>query len=201
MALPFRLVNWLVYFAAIFIAIIIAQRTSYSVPVKIVVAYVILEGILLVALLFVFTPVGWALKRLFFFLIDVVPAHGDNAAEAREIAFSGRLFELNKKLESDIENWTSDDTDEYVRLANWRVRLLNRAWGRLDYGVWELKRIYDETGQQPRDVGLSKINEIYARSPEGKPSWFEKAIVSNWAFNALMGFTIISIAIVSEFHL
>lgn len=195
MSLPFRLFAWFVYFLAIFIAIVIAQRTSYDVLIQIIIAYAIFEGILLVVLLLVLTPIGWALKRCFFFLIDVVPAHGANAAEAREIALTGRLFELNKKLETDIEGWSFDDTDEYVRLMNWRTRLLNRFKGRFEFAIEEFKAIFEETGKQPGEIGLSKINEIYARSPGGKPSWFEKTIVSQWSFNALLAFTIISISV------
>ena len=194
-ALPFRLIARIMYFATIFVGIGIAQFTSFSIPIKIVIAYVSFEAIGLVLLLTVYWGMTSVLNRIFFFIVDVVPAHGANAQEAKAIALTGRAFELNKKLEADIENWTYEDTDEYVSLSNWRTRLLFPVKDRLVRVVSELQRIYYETGTQPRDLGVSKITAICESLPGGKRSWFEKAIVSPQIFNSALAFVIIAAAI------
>jgi hypothetical protein len=195
MSLPVRLVSRLTYFAIIIAAILIAQSTAYSTLVKIIIGYASFEGIMLVLFIFIFAVLGWALRRLFFFLIDVVPAHGDNEEEAREIALTGRAFELNKKFETDIANWTDKDTAELAALASWRARLFFKVRNRIENTVWELQRIYEETGQQPRQLGLGKISKIRESFPGGKVTWLETALVDPRFFNSLLGFAIITVAI------
>jgi len=196
MALPFRALSQFVFFAVIFAAVIISQSffPSYSVATRIVIGYAAFEGIGIVVLLLVLHPLAWALKRLFFFFIDVVPAHGANAEEARQIALNGRIFELNKKIENEIENWSIDDTDEYASLMNWRVRLLGTFRKRMYRIVRELQQIYEETGKQPRDMGYASVDELF-RKIGVKAGWLEKVFVEQWSFNAIFALTIISIAI------
>jgi hypothetical protein len=108
----------------------------------------------------------------------------------------GRTFELSKKLETDIENWTHEDTDEFVSLMNWRARLFFPVRDRTARTVSELQRIYYETGTQPRDLGLRKITAIRESLPGGKETWFEKAIVNQQIFNGLLAFAIAVVAII-----
>jgi hypothetical protein len=89
-SLPFRLVARIIYFAAIFAGVAIAQLTSFSIPIKIVIAYVSMEAIGIAVYLIVSLGLSSVLNRLFFFLVDVVPAHGTNADEAKAIALMGR---------------------------------------------------------------------------------------------------------------
>jgi hypothetical protein len=190
-SLPFRLINRIMFFVVIFVGIAIAQSTSYSVPVKIVIAYASMEAIGIVAYVTILWWMASALNRFFLFLVDVVPAHGANAEEAKAIALSGRAFELNKKFQTDIENWTYEDTEELASLTNWRARLFFPTRDRLEATVSKLQDIYYEFGKQPRDLGASKIAEIRESLPGGKPSWFEKAIVNQQIFNALLAFAIV----------
>jgi hypothetical protein len=106
-------------------------------------------------------------------------------------------FELNKKLETDIGNWTVDDTDEFASLTiNWRARLFFPVRDRFRRTISELQRIYYETGTQPRDLGVSKITAIRESLPDGKVSWFEKAIVNPLLFGFLRAFAIVVIVII-----
>jgi hypothetical protein len=196
MSLPVRLFARLTYFAIIAVAIMIAQSTSYDTLVKVIIGYVSFEGIGLIVFLLIFAVMGWALRRFFFFLIDVVPAHGADAEEAQAIALTGRAFELNKKFETDIEHWTDSDTAELASLANWRARLLFKVRNRIENTVWELQRIYDETGQQPCQLGQLKISKIRESLPGGKVTWLETAFVDQRFFNSILGFTIIAVVIV-----
>jgi hypothetical protein len=72
-------------------------------------------------------------------LIDVLPAHGADTEEAKAIALTGRVFELSKKLENEIENWTRDDTKELVSTMNWRARLFFPIRDRMENTIVELK--------------------------------------------------------------
>jgi len=182
----------------IFGAIIIAQSTSYGTLIQIFIANLVCEGILFI-LKIIISIIGKVLQRFFFF-VDVVPAHGANAEEAREIALTGRLFELTKKLENEIQNWTLDDTDEYARLMNWRVRLLGAFRRRLYKVVPELQRIYDESGKQPCELGMAGVDEVAAKLGL-KPSWIERAINSPSSYNSLLAIAIISIVIARDIHL
>jgi hypothetical protein len=128
-------------------------------------------------------------------LIDVVPAHGENIEEAKEIALTGRAFELSKKFDTDIGNWTYEDTQELTSLMSWRARFFFPIRQRLGRTVRELQRIHDETGKQPRDLGLAKVVEIRENLQGGKVSWFEKAIVNGQSFNSIFGLAIISVVI------
>ena len=191
-SLPFRLIARIIFFATILVGIVIAQATTFSIPIKIVIAYASVEAIGLVVLLTIVWGMTSVLNRMFFFLVDVVPAHGDNVQEAKEIALKGRYFELNKKFETDIENWTYEDTNEFVSLVNWRQRLFFPLKDRLRRLVPELQRIYCETGTQPGDLGGYKIAAIRESLPGGKISWFEKAIANTQIFNALLAFAIVA---------
>jgi hypothetical protein len=190
-SLPFRLTARIIFFATIVVGIVIAQATTFSIPIKIVIAYASVEAIGLVVLLTIVWGMTSVLNRIFFFLVDVVPAHGDNVQEAKAIALTGRYFELNKKYETDIENWTYEDTNEFVSLANWRQRLFFPLKDRLRRLVPELQRIYYETGTQPGDLGGYKIAAIRESLPGGKISRFEKAIANTQTFNALVAFAIV----------
>ncbi len=193
MSLPFRLVMRITFFVAIIVAILIAQSTSFGTLIKIVIAYVAFEAILLVVGTAIYAALGWVLTRFFFFLIDVVPAHGANAEEAKAIVLTGRAFELLKNLENDIENWTYDDTRELVSKANWRARWFFPIRERMEARIRELKRIHDETGQQPRDLGQAAIEKLCEALPNGKVSLLEKAIVNQQFFNSIVAFCIIVI--------
>jgi hypothetical protein len=196
-SLPFRLIARIIFFATILVGIVITQATTFSIPIKIVIAYASVEAIGLVVLLTIVWGMTSVLNRIFFFLVDVVvPAHGDNVQEAKAIALTGRYFELNKKFETDIENWTYEDTNEFVSSANWRQRLFFPLKDRLSRLVPELQRIYYETGTQPGDLGGYKIAAIRESLPGGKISWFEKAIANTQTFNALVAFAIVAAVLI-----
>jgi len=194
LALPFRVVVKALFFAVIFVAIFFAQLTYYTKPIKIVIAYAGVElGLILLNL--VWWPVTSAFNRVFFWLIDVVPSHGDNMEEAIAIVLAGRTYELVKKFEGEIQNWIYDDTREFVSRLNWRVRWLFPVIPRTARLVQELQLIHEETGKQPRDIGRSEIEKIRNELPNGKISWFEKAIGSQWVFNSVLALSIIVVAI------
>jgi hypothetical protein len=194
--LPFRVAAKLSMFIAIAMSILIAQITSFNPLIKIVLAYVLFE---LIAMIFL---VMWGildagLGRFFFWLIDVVPAHGQNAEEAKAIALKGRIAELDKKLWSDIANWTLEDTEEYVAHMNWRARLFfgMKLKFRMNSTVRELQRIYNDNGQLPSDIGINGLNGIREKLPGGKVPILERLIVNQAYFNSLVATVLIVVVI------
>jgi hypothetical protein len=91
---PFVILGQLLRFVYIAVAIIIAQKTTYGTLLRIIIAYLSFEVMALLGLWFIWTPLYWAFKRVFFWLVDVVPAHGANDQEARSIVQDGRFIEL-----------------------------------------------------------------------------------------------------------
>ena len=128
-AFPFKVFSTIILFASLLASIIIigpfaaqsdllSPLVKYGVLTKIATAYVAFE---LLCFVYGFVSVlFWRLIviRFFFFCIDVVPAHGGNVEEAKAIAIFGRAFELNKKYENEIENWTYDNTAEFVKASS-----------------------------------------------------------------------------------
>ncbi len=161
--LPFRAIAKISFYAVVLLAIVIAESTSYSAIAKIAMAYLVMEGIALALSLVVWKGLFWAIKSTFFWLVDVVPSHGANIDEAHAIVLTGRAFELNKKFENEIENWTFDDTREMISHMNWRARLFFPVTKRLAITVSELQRVHAETGKQPRDIGLKGVTETKFR--------------------------------------
>jgi hypothetical protein len=192
--LPVRILGFVLTCVAIVAAIFIAQSTSYSPLVKILIAFVAFQATATVLQLML-SAINWIIRSIFFGLIDVVPAHGTNAEEALAIVKTGRWFELNKKFETEIENWTLENTDEIVKLFNWRARLFFPVKARFANGIPELKRIRAETGKEPRDIGLKAIEEIRSQFPGGRITWLEKAITSPRIFYATLVFVLIVVVI------
>ena len=206
--LPLALAASLSRFVVITIAIVIAQSTSYGPFVKIGIAYVAFEliSLLLVALL---ASVSWVSKRGFFWLIDVVPAHGANQEEAQDIALRGRIAELEIKLKTNFTRWTPDDTDEMVSLGNWRARFFfgGRIRRRLQRRITEYKHLYEDFVSEYGKSGDCELDyaemtelkkrlvEADNRVPDGKPSWFEKIIVTQSFFNSIIATILIVIVI------
>lgn len=190
--LPFAILAKLSSFVIIAVAISIAEFTSYSALVKIIIAYLLFEIIGIIVFQVIWALAVWAFKRAFFWLIDVVPAHGADHEEAQAIALYGRRFELAKKFAYDIANWTPEDTYEYVSLMNWRARLFfgSKIKIRAQRTAMELKRIYKESGKLPIEMGHG-VEEIRKQLPGGNVSWLEYLVVEQHYFNSIVGITLI----------
>lgn len=194
--LPFTIIAKLGFFVVVFAAILIAQQITSVVLFKIILAYIIMEAISLIVYLPLWLLISGTIKKFFFWLVDVVPSYGANDAEAEVVVLQGgKLFKLNKKFESEIENWNFDDTDAYVKLIfNWRARLFFKAKDRFDRVVPKLQQIQEETGEQPGIVGQKRIEEIRESVEGGHVTWVEKAITNQSFFNSILGFVIIVIS-------
>jgi len=192
LTLPLRLIVRLMWFVFIALAVALAEWTKYSVPAKIVVGYAAMEGMYLVFgllwLLLIFLPI----KKIFFWVVDVIPSRGADEEEAEEIVLKGKAVWLYKKLATDIENFTYKDTDELASTLNWRARLFFNGKEKLDKRLAALYEIYEQTGKQPGSLPDAEIRKMLGSL---NPSWFEKVIVSPQFFNSIMSCFIIVVAI------
>jgi len=194
---PFRFVAVVSSYAILLASIFIAHSTSYSVPVKILVAFASMLAINL--LIFgVFWPIIFScIRRLFFWFIDVVPAHGADDEEARTIVLRGPTsFRVTKKFDCEIENWTAEDTRALLKLLPWRVTMLFNPKERLELLVAELKRVHRETGKEPRDLGgKAKIAEIREKLPGGHIPWPEQIVTDELSCNLAISLVIIILGV------
>jgi hypothetical protein len=191
--LPFRIISFFTFYAVVFFTALIAQPMQYHVLIRIVVFFVAVEAITALLTLTIFAVVFWAVRSAFFWIIDVIPAHGSDPDEARAVVIYGPTFTLNKKYETTIERWTSADTDALVATLNWRSRFFPIK-ERLTHNVAILKRIYSETGKEPRDLGQDGMKDV-RKKLFSNPSWFETAIVSPPIFRSIVAFVLITIII------
>jgi hypothetical protein len=125
--LPIRVAERLSWFANIAVSVWIVQSDSVpGTPLlgKIVLGILFFWGIWL-GIEIVWGVVFWLVHKGFFWFIDVIPADGDSAQEARQVVLRGKTVRLTKKLMAHINDWTSEDTRDLVSAAfNWRARLV-----------------------------------------------------------------------------
>ena len=131
-----------------------------------------------------FIPVS-LVKILFFWTIDVVPSHGGDADEARQVVLMGPMYALNKKLDWHIDTWTDRDTDAFVACFNWRARWFFPVKRRIGLLIEELTRIQSAEGTQPGQLPKKTLDDLHRRI--GKPSWFEIAMTNSYIFHGILG--------------
>lgn len=181
--LPFRLLIRITFFLCVAIGVAIGQWTEYSLPLKILVGYAVFEGAGLCMVL-VFNEADLLFRRAFLWAIDVVPARGSDPDEAKQIVLRGPIVWLDKKLNTEVENWTPQDTKEYVRNFNWRLRLVSNIEDRFEKHVAIFKQHYLNTGQRSSDMTAT---EVQALSSHLELNWLQKAISYQHSFNAILG--------------
>jgi hypothetical protein len=191
--LPLRWLMWIAEWASIVIAIMIGTSLNYGVPVRIIIAYLIWEG-LAILLLIIRAILFWFIKKGFFWLVDIVPAKAESVAEAKEMVLGGPLTWLVKKWSSNIQNFTEDDTEQLASLLNWRARFFFRSTERVRERVRRFQELYETTGKQPGDLTEKERLKLVA---DLEDSWLAKAIIHPLSFGAILRIVIISVAIVS----
>jgi hypothetical protein len=190
---PFRLAGRAFYFIFIAIAVSIGIWTGYQPPlVQMIVAYVAFEGMFLIFGLLWLVLITLPADKIFFWIVDVVPARGESTEEAKEIVRKGPVIWLANKMNNHIDEWTFEDTDVFVSLMNWRARLFFNQREKFEKQIAVLQSVHYDTGKQPSELGQ---NEVAKLLKPYKPSWFQIAIVSSYGFNAIMAATIIIVAI------
>jgi len=77
---------------------------------------------------------------------------------------------------------------------NWRAKLFFHSTDRVHKRIWRFQENYATTGRQPDEMTQKEIGELVA---DLDYSWFEKVIVNPIAFNAIVRFIIITLAVVN----
>jgi hypothetical protein len=175
-----------------------SQFAQYHLLAMIAIAVVGFELTTMFVMWLVFAPINWIIKSVFFWIIDVVPARGTDPEEAKVIVLLGPRYELDKKLNRDIGNWTDADTASWVALQNWRSRWLFPIEDRMRFLVREFRDLHECEGKQPGDFDPSCIMSVANRFPGRKVTWFERTIVSPYGFNSIVAVVIIALILWSQ---
>ncbi len=125
-------------------------------------------------------------------IIDVVPAKGADEEEARQIVLHGSIIWLAKKFNTDVENWTPEDTRGFVSAMNWRARRFFNTRERFETRIERFQEYYYETGRQPGVLTKDEMNKLIGDLEAG---WFETAIVNNYFFYSILKALIVGFAI------
>jgi hypothetical protein len=185
--LPLRIIWRIAFFIVAGISVLIAQQTSYSFIVKVVIGYVAFEAILLL-LQGIFAIISWLIQRAFFWTVDIIPSEGRNMQEAREVVLRGKIVSLLLKLNTDIQNWSWDDTQALVGLSTRRARWFFHAKERFTKRVAILQEYYEETGRQPQNLNPEEVKKLVG---DLDFIWIEHLMTERWFFNAALGFILI----------
>jgi hypothetical protein len=156
---------------------------------QIAVGYLAFEIIGMFLVLPVAGLLGWMLKRIFFFIIDVVPARGANVQEAHAGVVNGKGVWLAIKSDRDIANWSDEDTLEFVSLMNWRGRWFFNVRERLATRIERLRDHYHITGKQPGELAKPELDAVVGDTDY---KWFETAIIDQRFFNSIFAFILIA---------
>jgi hypothetical protein len=188
LTLPLRLAFRAFYFIFIAIAVSIGLWTGYHPLVQMIVAYVAFEAMLFVFGMLWSVLIAWPVDKIFFWIVDVIPARGEDIKEAKEIVRGGQVVWLLNKMSNHIDEWTFEDTSAFVSLTNWRARLFFNAREKVGKLIAALEKVYYDTGKQPSELGENEHDKLLMPY---KASWFETAIVNPDFFNSIMAATII----------
>jgi hypothetical protein len=140
--LPLWLTSKISYYVCIAVGILIAQSTGYDFWAKVIIAYACTE-LLAAVVLGVWWAVNLLAQKLFFWIVDVIPAKGDNDEEAKEIVKKGRLIWLGKKFNSDVQNWNYEDTNALASTLNWRARMFFNIKDRIKQRILIFQQHWD----------------------------------------------------------
>jgi hypothetical protein len=189
--LPLWLTSKISYYLCIAVGILIARSTGYDFWPKVIIAYACTE-LLAAVVLGVWWAINLLAQKLFFWIVDVIPAKGDNDEEAKEIAKRGRLIWLVKKFSTDVQNWNYEDTNALASTLNWRARMFFNIKDRIKQRTLIFQQHWEETGKQPGDLTQVERNELIGHLEDG---WFEKLIVNQYYFNSLVAVVIILVTL------
>lgn len=194
--MPLRIFLKIAFLVNVAASVLIAQMTHYPFWIKVIIAYVAFEAIGIIVLGIV-SIISWMCRRAFFWMVDITPAEGRNAAEARAVVLGGKVISLGLKLERDIGHWNWEDTHELVALATRRARWFCGAAERVSKRIAILQEYYEETGRHPGDLSPKETKQLVGHL---EFDWFEQIVTAPWFFNSALGFVLIVCGIIAANH-
>jgi hypothetical protein len=135
--------------------------------------------------------IGKMIDRVFFWIIDVIPAKGRDGEEARLIVRRGPFVWLSLKAAREIENWTDRDTDAFAAALPWRARLFTSR-ERVEQRVAIWRDYYERTGQQMEALNQGEIKKMVAHL---EPPWLARMFINPYVFYALVKFLIVFVCV------
>ena len=136
---------------------------------------------------FVWLIVCAIVQRVFFLVIDVIPARGRDDEEAIAIVKGGPFVWLSLKMQREIENWTYRDTAAFVAALPWRTRLVN-SHERVEDRLALMREYYERTGRQINTLNSDEIKKMIAHL---EPTWLARMFANPFVFWAVIRFAIV----------
>lgn len=133
------------------------------------------------------------LDRVFFWVVDVIPAKGRDQEEARAIVQGGPIVWLGFKLQQEIQEWTDRDTDALAAAIPWRWRLFNDR-KRVEQRVAIMRDHYERTGQQGSALSKRDLAKMVAHLEAPRLAQF---VLDRHLFSAVAIFVVVSVCMAS----
>lgn len=185
------------YLAAIASAFLVhAFLLHYHYLLQLLVAVVGFEVLFGIPFALVTLGVEHLLKKGFFWVIDVVPAHGTSVEEAKAIAMQGPAYELGMKFDRHIDEWTDEDTERFLALLNWRARWFFPAAARMRFTIEKLRETYESTGKQPFELGQKEVENLRDGFSGGKLGVLERFFVSPIGFHVALRCLVMALTLI-----
>ena len=192
---PVNLVDLVASYVLMIVIALVARSEfpAYHPLLQVLGAWVVAQIAIGIISGFLFGLIRVVIRKVFFWVIDAVPAHGEDADEARAVVIQGPFYVLDKKMNSHLEDWTDKDTDAYVACLNWRVRWFFPIKQRTAHLIDELQTVQRHDGRQPWQLQKPEIERLGRKV--GKPGWVEIAVTNPYAFHGLLGIVVIVVVV------
>ncbi len=179
-------------FFLLFAAFAYARTFSYPTIVQFGIAVALFE-LGAIALQIVIAILSWVLRKIFFFLVDVVPAEGRNKEEAEDVLVHGDAIRYFAKLKYQPRRFDDNDEGMLIRATKksqgWIVRTLRFLSGGESSTLFtstprqRIEVIVDQVRMRQHDrasVATFMDNELlpYLRQQGISPSVFEQFLAS-----------------------
>ncbi|SOB60608.1 membrane protein of unknown function [Pseudodesulfovibrio profundus] len=184
LSLPLATLAVIAPYAAIPFSAVLSDAWTKVWYYQILLAYVLFEGGVFVFSL-VYKALMHVLEKTFFWLIEIIPSQGEDIEEAKIIA-TNKCYSLNKKLLSQTDKWTEQDTKAYSRLFNWRARLFFNVPQRVRAMVGKIEDLHFTAPINVEDVHRGDLKNVFSLDWK----WYEALAVSTPIFRSLVAVSI-----------
>lgn len=191
---PLALAAIALSFLLLFAVFAYARTFNYPTIVQFGIAVALFE-VGSIALQIVFAILSWVVRKIFFFIVDVVPAEGRNKKEAEAVLVGGDGVRYILKLKYQPRRFDDDDQEALIRAIKksqgWVVRTLRFLSGGESSTLFtstpreRIDAIVDQVRMREhnRDYVAAFIDseaDPYLRQQGISPSGVEQFLVSSW---------------------
>ncbi|WP_119393178.1 hypothetical protein [Taklimakanibacter lacteus] len=191
---PLALAAIALSFLLLFAVFVYARTFSYPTIVQFGIAVALFE-LGMIALQILFAILSWAVRKIFFFVVDVEPAEGRNKIEAEAVLVGGNVVRYIMKLKYQPRRFDDDDEAALIRASKKSQGGIVRALRFFSGGEGStlftstprhrIEAIVDEVRTREHDRTsvarfIDSEAELYLRQRGMWPSGLEQFLMSQW---------------------